>query len=153
MHVAPPLSRMTMQTHVILSLDASGPLLRLACARACVCADGAKKCFSPIPAGTAPFRSLFSRRLTWKSRRGFYYGWCRQRKKNVNPSDSLTRRVRDGTNSSNIALIDLFRSAVVVSVLIFDATFRMTRSIAHVPRSRGLENAEGFVNTEDSLRF
>lgn len=64
---------------------------------ACVCADGAKKYFSPIPAGTAPFRSLFSRRLTRKSRRGFYYGWCRQtwkRKKNVNPSGSLTRRAR-----------------------------------------------------------
>lgn len=28
MHVAPPLSRMTMQTHVILSPDASGPFLR-----------------------------------------------------------------------------------------------------------------------------
>lgn len=28
MHIAPPLSRMTMQTHVILSPDASGPLLR-----------------------------------------------------------------------------------------------------------------------------
>lgn len=97
MHVAPPLSRMTMQTHVILSPDASGPLLRLARAHACVCADGAKKCFSPIPAGTAPFRSLFSRRLTRKSRRGFYYGSYRQtrkRKKNVNPSGSLTRRAR-----------------------------------------------------------
>lgn len=44
-----PLSRMTMQTHVILSPDASGPLLRLR-ARVCVCvrvhvhvSDGAKK--------------------------------------------------------------------------------------------------------------
>lgn len=86
MHVGPLLlSRMTMQTHVILSPDASGPLLR---SRARMCTDKAKnkkeRSFSPIPAGTAPFRSLFSRRLTRKSRRGFYYGRCcrtRKRKK------------------------------------------------------------------------
>jgi len=73
------------------------------------------------------------------------------RKKNVNPSGSLTRRARRSTTSPDIALIDLFRSAAVVFVLIFDATIRMTRAIAHVPRSRGLEKVEGFINAEDSL--
>jgi len=60
----------------------------------------------------------------------------------------------NSTNSPNIR-INWFISqrAAVDFVLIFDATSRVTRPIAHVSRSWGLENAKGFVNTDDSLRF
>lgn len=77
-----------------------------------------------------------------------------EEKKNVNPSGSLTRRARRYQLSPDIALIDLFHSAAVVFVLIFDATSRHDPTHrSQFSFTRAGENAEGFVNVWRFITF
>jgi len=120
------------------------------CIRASVCVreqSKKKKSFSPISAGTVPFRSLFSRRLTRKSRRGFYYGRCRQTrrgKKNVNPSGSLawTRRRQ---------LLTRHRINWFISQLHRGLCANLRRYLPHVPIHRSRFLVQGQKTRKGSL--